>query len=89
MWEFALEACKELGKEYEEQTYDYGQLSSLLNRMAQLYDKILKQRRHEPEYFRVAYYGRGFPAFLQNKVIFHLINIKNHYYPTYFFLLLK
>merc|ERR1740129_107005 len=24
--------------------------------------------RPEPEYFRVAFYGRSFPAFLQNKV---------------------
>ncbi|KAL1415726.1 hypothetical protein MTO96_006604 [Rhipicephalus appendiculatus] len=28
----------------------------------------MRQLRPEPEYFRVAYYGRNFPAFLQNKV---------------------
>lgn len=68
MWECALSVCKELVKQYEEEIYDYYQLGDLLRRMAQFYDSILKQLRPEPEYFRVAYYGRGFPAFLQNKV---------------------
>lgn len=68
MWECALSVCKELVKQYEEEIYDYFQLSDLLRRMAEFYDHIMKQLRPEPEYFRVAYYGRGFPAFLQNKV---------------------
>ena len=67
MWECALAVCKELETLYEEEVFDYMQLSSLLKRMSQLYDNIIKQIRPEPEYFRVAYYGRGFPAFLQNK----------------------
>ncbi|XP_069695130.1 dedicator of cytokinesis protein 1 isoform X2 [Periplaneta americana] len=68
MWECALGVCKELIIQYEEEIFDYTQLSSLLKRMSQFYDNIMKQIRPEPEYFRVAYYGRGFPAFLQNKV---------------------
>ena len=36
--------------------------------MSKLYDKILQEIRPVPGYFRVAFYGRGFPAFLQNKV---------------------
>lgn len=68
MWECALSLCKELARQYEEETYDYGRLSALLNRMATLYDNIIHQLRPEPEYFRVAFYGRGFPAFLQNKI---------------------
>ncbi|KAG8228173.1 hypothetical protein J437_LFUL014408 [Ladona fulva] len=68
MWECALDVCKELVKQYEIETYDYNQLSVLLQKMSQFYDKIMKHIRPEPEYFRVAYYGRGFPAFLQNKV---------------------
>lgn len=68
MWECALVVCKELIKQYEEETYDYLQLSILLKRMAKFYDSIVKQLRPEPEYFRVAYYGRGHPPFLQNKV---------------------
>ena len=36
--------------------------------MSRLYDNILQEVRPVPAYFRVAFYGRGFPAFLQNKV---------------------
>ncbi|GFG33105.1 hypothetical protein Cfor_10663, partial [Coptotermes formosanus] len=68
MWECALAVCKELVTQYEEEVFDYMQLSCLLKKMSQFYDNIMKQIRPEPEYFRVAYYGRGFPAFLQNKV---------------------
>jgi dedicator of cytokinesis protein 1 len=68
MWECAIAVCKELVTQCEEEIFDYIQLSSLLKRMSQFYDSIMKQIRPEPEYFRVAYYGRGFPAFLQNKV---------------------
>ncbi|XP_061941676.1 dedicator of cytokinesis protein 1 isoform X6 [Apis cerana] len=71
MWECALAICKELVAQYEEETFDYLQLSVLLRRMAKFYDSIVKQLRPEPEYFRVAYYGRGHPAFLQNKVFIY------------------
>ncbi|XP_033350627.1 dedicator of cytokinesis protein 1 isoform X3 [Bombus vosnesenskii] len=71
MWECALAVCKELVTQYEEETFDYLQLSVLLTRMAKFYDSIVKQLRPEPEYFRVAYYGRGHPAFLQNKVFIY------------------
>ncbi len=67
MWECALCVCKELVRQYEEETFDYTQLSSLLRRMSQFYDCIIKQLRPKPEYFRVAYYGKGFPPFLSNK----------------------
>ncbi|XP_069941837.1 dedicator of cytokinesis protein 1 isoform X2 [Cherax quadricarinatus] len=70
MWEDALTLCKELVKHYEEVIIDYVKLSDLLTRMAVFYKNIMNPQnlRPEPEYFRVAYYGRGFPAFLQNKV---------------------
>ena len=68
MWECALSLCKELAQQYEEETFDYGRLGALLTRMALFYDNIIKLLRPEPEYFRVAFYGRGFPAFLQNKI---------------------
>lgn len=69
MWECALRECKELITQYEQETYDYAQLSSLMRRMANYYDSIVTQLRPEPEYFRVAYYGLGHPPFLQNKVV--------------------
>ncbi|XP_023708307.1 dedicator of cytokinesis protein 1 isoform X4 [Cryptotermes secundus] len=68
MWECAIAVCKELASQYEEEVFDYKQLSLLLKKESHFYDSIMKQIRPEPEYFRVAYYGRGFPAFLQNKV---------------------
>ena len=66
MWECAIEVCKELAEQYEDS--DLHQLSELLRKMAEFYDNIRTKLRPEPEYFRVAYYGKGFPAFLQNKV---------------------
>ena len=68
LWEAALQLCKELSGQYEEATFDYRQLSELLQSMSRLYDNILQEIRPVPAYFRVAFYGRGFPAFLQNKV---------------------
>lgn len=93
MWECALAVCKELVSQYEEETFDYLQLSVLLRRMAKFYDCIVKQLRPEPEYFRVAYYGRGHPAFLQNKVFYALFlyisfisdNILMSFYSFLFF----
>ncbi|XP_026809422.1 dedicator of cytokinesis protein 1 isoform X2 [Rhopalosiphum maidis] len=71
MWECAVCMCKELVRQCESETYDYIQLSSLLQRMSNFYDNIMKQLRPEPEYFRVAYYGKGFPSFIQNKVFIY------------------
>lgn len=68
LWEAGLTICKELVSQYENEVFDYIQLSVLLKRMAAFYDNIMKQVRPEPEYFRVGYYGKGFPTFLQNKV---------------------
>lgn len=68
MFECALERCQELVKQYEEEIFDYEKLSKLHSTMAVFYDEIMKQLRPESEYFRVGYYGRGYPSFLQNKV---------------------
>lgn len=71
MYECALEICQELVKQYEEETFDYEQLSKLHNTMAKFYDEIMKNLRPESEYFRVGYYGHGFPSFVQNKVFIY------------------
>lgn len=68
MWEYAIEKCKELARQYEQETFEYERLSELHRRLADFYDNIMKHARPEPEYFRVGYYGKGFPQFLQNKV---------------------
>ncbi|KAF8795296.1 Dedicator of cytokinesis protein 1 like protein [Argiope bruennichi] len=71
LWESGLALCKELAVQYENEVFDYIQLSILLKRMAAFYDNIMKQVRPEPEYFRVSYYGRGFASFLQNKTFIY------------------
>ncbi|XP_050304413.1 dedicator of cytokinesis protein 1 isoform X2 [Anthonomus grandis grandis] len=68
MWEYAIDRVKELAEQYELETFEYDKLSELHQRLAELYDSIMKHPRPEPEYFRVGYYGKGFPVFLQNKV---------------------
>lgn len=35
---------------------------------AQFLEHILRELRPEPEYFRVGFFGLGFPSFLRNKV---------------------
>ncbi|EDV94993.1 dedicator of cytokinesis protein 1 isoform X2 [Drosophila grimshawi] len=67
-WECAIDMCKVLAQQYEEEIFDYIKLSELLKRMAQFFEKILKELRHTSEYFRVCFYGLGFPRLLQNKV---------------------
>ncbi|XP_037945652.1 dedicator of cytokinesis protein 1-like isoform X2 [Teleopsis dalmanni] len=67
MWECAIDMCKVLSQQYENEIYDYLKLSELLKKMAQFFEKILKELRHTSEYFRVCFYGLGFPRFLQNK----------------------
>ncbi|XP_068155287.1 dedicator of cytokinesis protein 1 isoform X1 [Drosophila tropicalis] len=67
-WECAIDMCKILAQQYEEEIFDYIKLAELLKRMALFFEKILKELRHTSEYFRVCFYGRGFPRLLQNKV---------------------
>lgn len=67
-WEYAIKLCKGLAVQYEEQTFDFIQLSLILIKQAKFYDNIIKVVRGDPEYFKVAFYGLGFPTFLRNKV---------------------
>lgn len=68
MWECAIDMCKELAQQYENEVYDYRCLSIIHLRLAQMFEKILKEMRHESEYFRVAFYGLRFPQFLRNRI---------------------
>lgn len=71
MWECALDLCKELAQQYEFEVYDYLSLSKVHNQMSEFYSKILKEMRHDPEYFRVSFYGLGFPELLRNKTFIY------------------
>ncbi|XP_021694043.1 dedicator of cytokinesis protein 1 isoform X3 [Aedes aegypti] len=67
MWESAIDMCKELSQQYENESYDYLSLAELYKKMSQFYEKILREKRFESNYYRVAFYGNGFPQFLRNQ----------------------
>ncbi|NXK97957.1 DOCK1 protein, partial [Formicarius rufipectus] len=71
MWEEAIALGKELAEQYENEMFDYEQLSELLRKQAQFYENIVKVIRPKPDYFAVGYYGQGFPTFLRNKVFIY------------------
>ena len=69
-WEHAIPLCKELAHIYEYKVFDYAKLSRILKRQASLYEKVISTSgedalRLDPEYFRVGFYGKGFPLFLR------------------------
>ncbi|TRY70430.1 hypothetical protein TCAL_09293 [Tigriopus californicus] len=67
LWERAIDLNKELIQQYEQITFEYDKISELYQKMSQYYQSIMKEVRPEPEYFRVAFYGRAFPKCFQNK----------------------
>lgn len=71
MWECAIDMCKELAQQYENEIFDYKSLSYIHVKLASFYEKILRELRHESEYFRVAFYGLRFPEFLRNQVFIY------------------
>eukprot|EP00070_Physeter_catodon_P030859 XP_028337753.1 dedicator of cytokinesis protein 1-like [Physeter catodon] len=71
MWEEAIALGKELAEQYENEIFDYEQLSELLKKQAQFYENIVKVIRPKPDYFAVGYYGQGFPTFLRGKVFIY------------------
>ncbi|XP_011184777.2 dedicator of cytokinesis protein 3 isoform X2 [Zeugodacus cucurbitae] len=66
-WEKGIPLCKELAVLYETRRFDYNKLSEILILEAKFFQNILTQLRPEPEYFRVGFYGLGFPLFVRNK----------------------
>lgn len=56
---------KELADFYEKRLFDYTRLSAVLKMQAKFCDNILTQLRPESEYFRVGFYGQGFPLFVR------------------------
>eukprot|EP00794_Sanderia_malayensis_P007122 gene7122-7926_t len=62
-WENGLKLCKELALIYEKELVDFSKLSNILRTQAQFYDNIMRELRPEPEYFRVSFYGQGFPHY--------------------------
>uniref|UniRef100_A0A8C2XTS3 Dedicator of cytokinesis 1 n=1 Tax=Cyclopterus lumpus TaxID=8103 RepID=A0A8C2XTS3_CYCLU len=72
MWEEAIILGKELAEQYENEMFDFEQLSaSLVRNQAQFYENIVKVIRPKPDYFAVGYYGMGFPSFLRHKMFIY------------------
>ncbi|KFB45954.1 AGAP004320-PA-like protein [Anopheles sinensis] len=67
MWECAIDLCKELAQQYENEVYDYLSLAELYKKMSQFYENILRTTRYESIYYRVTFFGAGFPEFLRNR----------------------
>eukprot|EP01137_Pigoraptor_chileana_P029725 Opistho-2@15256 len=66
-WENAITLCKELAEQYESELFDYAKMSQILQREARFFENIVSVPRYYSEYFRVGYYGKGFPASIRNK----------------------
>ncbi|KAM9561851.1 dedicator of cytokinesis protein 1 [Salvelinus alpinus] len=71
MWEEAILLGKELADQYENEMFDFEQLSASLRKQAQFYENVVKVIRPKPDYFAVGYYGVGFPSFLRNKMFIY------------------
>lgn len=74
-WEKGIPLCKELANLYEMQRYDYNRLYDILMMEAKFFQNILTQIRPEPEYFRVGFYGKGFPLFVRVIILLCFVNI--------------
>lgn len=67
-WEISVDICRELAQQYEYRSVNYTRLAEVLVHQAALYQKIASTERTYPAYFRVAYYGEGWPTSLRQKM---------------------
>lgn len=67
LWEDCNRLCKELLYQYEHEFFDYNKLANLHLQMNGFYKNIMESFRPDPEYFRVYFYGDGFPSFIRGK----------------------
>ncbi|KAK5175015.1 Deoxycytidine kinase 1 [Saxophila tyrrhenica] len=66
-WHRALAAYRELGHQYEHNTFDYSKLARSQRAIATIHEKIAKGDRISPRFFRVVYRGLGFSPNLRDK----------------------
>ncbi|KJE88818.1 hypothetical protein CAOG_00399 [Capsaspora owczarzaki ATCC 30864] len=66
-WEVAIQHCKILAVQLETELFDYTKMSEILQREARFFNQIVSQPRYHSEYFRVGYYGKGFPVAIRNR----------------------
>lgn len=70
---------------YETKRFDYNKLSDILIKQAKFFQNILTQLRPEPEYFRVGFYGTGFPLFVRVSPLSRFISIFFSYKTNFIF----
>lgn len=69
-WEAAVPLCRELINYYEFKTYEYGKLAQQLDKMSSYFKNISDNNsRYMSEYFRVTFYGKGFPLCLKDMTV--------------------
>lgn len=66
-WENALDVYKELALQYEHVVFDYAKLSKAYRAIARLYENIMRGDQQVPRYYKIAYFGMGFPIGLRDK----------------------
>eukprot|EP01114_Cavostelium_apophysatum_P020900 TRINITY_DN713_c0_g1_i1.p1 TRINITY_DN713_c0_g1~~TRINITY_DN713_c0_g1_i1.p1 ORF type:complete len:1705 (+),score=520.73 TRINITY_DN713_c0_g1_i1:76-5190(+) len=71
LWERACALIKELRHELQFVTYEYEKLGELLEFQSSLLRKILTEPRFFAEYFRVAFYGKGFDKNISGKTFIY------------------
>ncbi|EGT36402.1 hypothetical protein CAEBREN_00917 [Caenorhabditis brenneri] len=78
-WEDALIVYNQLIPVYENIIIDYHKLAELLRKIAQLYTSIDRTERAYFYYYLVAFYGQGFPAYLNgHKFVFRSEQLEMH-----------
>ncbi|ORZ19610.1 hypothetical protein BCR42DRAFT_348262 [Absidia repens] len=66
-WELCIDLCQEIGGEYALTVVNYPLCSGVLRQTAEFMEKIVTKERYYSEYFRVGFYGRGFPFSIRNQ----------------------
>ncbi|CAO3596942.1 unnamed protein product [Absidia cylindrospora] len=66
-WELCIDLCQEIGREYASTVVNYSMCGSVLRQTAEFMENIVTKDRYYSEYFRVSFYGRGFPISTRNQ----------------------
>ncbi|CAJ0947195.1 unnamed protein product, partial [Mesorhabditis belari] len=79
MWENSVAILRQLQEIYYTVDYDYEKMAELLVRQADLFKKIDKEHRAFFYFYLVAFYGKGYPSFLNGKkFVFRSDQLERH-----------
>lgn len=68
-YEPAIDVCRELVELYQFKTFEYKKLATIYAKLSSLIADVSGNARPLAEYFRVTFYGAGFPQTLQNTTL--------------------